>query len=252
MGCECCCSVRPDGYSWGCNFTTCSATPINACGMPKKLYTTTERFLSDCMHQLPTEKMIAAEEEEKKPAMARGDFHQGTPAITVVVDDGWSKQSHKHSYNAKSGFAVIFGQCTKKLWFLGVHNKYCAICSVAENQNTPKPHHRCYHNWSASSAAMGNDIIVEGPTFLSARAQWFFSWTKAFHKPTQSPFFVLCPDYLALCAFIESPHDNHSCSKDHSPGDIIAFNALNRQRKSGHSLIIYFLSFLSEGYNFRC
>ena len=55
------------------------------------------------MHQLPTEKMIAAEEEEKKPAMARGDFHQGTPAITVVVDDGWSKQSHSTHTMPKVG-----------------------------------------------------------------------------------------------------------------------------------------------------
>ena len=72
------------------------------------------------MHQLLTEKMIAAGEEENKLAMARGDFHQGIPAITVVVDGGWSKRSHKHSYNAKSGVALIFGQCTKKLLFLGM------------------------------------------------------------------------------------------------------------------------------------
>ena len=28
-------------------------------------------------------------------------FHQGIPSITVVVDGGWSKQSDKHSYNAR-------------------------------------------------------------------------------------------------------------------------------------------------------
>ena len=93
------------------------------------------------MHQLLTEKIIAAGEEEKRLAEARGNFHQGIPAITVVVDGGLSKQSHKHSYNAKSGVAVIFGQCTKKLLFLGMQNKYCAVCSVAENQSTPTPHH---------------------------------------------------------------------------------------------------------------
>ena len=64
--------------------------------------------------------MIAAGEEKNKLVMVRGDFHQGMPAITVVVDGGWSKQSHKHSYNAKSGVALIFGQCTKKLLFLGM------------------------------------------------------------------------------------------------------------------------------------
>ena len=42
-------------------------------------------------------------------AEQRGDFHQGIPAITVVVDGGWSKRSHKHSYNAKSGVGVGTG-----------------------------------------------------------------------------------------------------------------------------------------------
>ena len=132
------------------------------------------------MHQLLTEKMIAAGEEENKLAMARGDFHQGIPAITVVVDGGWSKRSHKHSYNAKSGVAVIFGQCTKKLLFLGVRNKYCAVCSVAENQNTSTPHHQCYCNWSGSSAlgipitehlhtrAMMEDCLTKGNRAFSA------------------------------------------------------------------------------------
>lgn len=33
--------------------------------------------------------------------------------MTVIGDGGWSKLSHKHSYNAKSGVAVIIGQHTK-------------------------------------------------------------------------------------------------------------------------------------------
>ena len=146
----------------GATSITCSVTPMNVPGMRKKLYTNTERLLSDCMHQLLNEKTIAAGEEENKLAMVRGDFHQGMPAITVVVDGGWSNWSHKHLYNAKSGVAVIFGQCTKKLLFLGVQHKYCAVCSVAENQSMSTPHHRCYHNRSGSSAAMESDIIVEG------------------------------------------------------------------------------------------
>jgi len=30
--------------------------------------------------------------EEKQLAIARGDFHQGVPAITVICDGGWSKR----------------------------------------------------------------------------------------------------------------------------------------------------------------
>ena len=40
--------------------------------------------------------------------------------MSVVVDGGWSKRTHKHSYNAKIGVAVIFGVHTKKLLFLRV------------------------------------------------------------------------------------------------------------------------------------
>ena len=40
----------------------------------------------------------------------------GYPAITVIVDGGWSKRSHKHSYNAKSGVAIIIGKQTNSTW----------------------------------------------------------------------------------------------------------------------------------------
>ena len=61
--------------------------------------------------------MFAAGKEERLLAIAQGTFHNGVPAITVhvVAGGGWSKWSHKHSYNAKSGVGVIFGAATKKL-----------------------------------------------------------------------------------------------------------------------------------------
>lgn len=61
--------------------------------------------------------MIEAGKEEREHAISIGSFHKGVLAITVVADGGWSKRSHKHSYNAKSSVAVIFGQYTKKLFF---------------------------------------------------------------------------------------------------------------------------------------
>ena len=78
--------------------------------------------------------MLEAGREEKRLAEERGDFHHGVPAITVIVDAGWSKRSHKHSYNAKSGVAVILGQETGKLLHIGVRNKYCSACA----QEIPK------------------------------------------------------------------------------------------------------------------
>ena len=68
--------------------------------------------------------MAKAGKEEKHLAEERGDYHQGVPAITAIVDAGWSKHSHHHSYNAKSGVGIIIGQATGRLLDIGVRNKY--------------------------------------------------------------------------------------------------------------------------------
>ena len=34
---------------------------------------------------------------ECKLSVQQGNFHQGVPAITVIVDSGWSKITHKHT-----------------------------------------------------------------------------------------------------------------------------------------------------------
>jgi len=81
------------------------------------------------------------------------------PAVAVIVDGGWSKRAHRHSYNAKSGVAVIIGKATGKILHMGVRNKYCYICSRHPEQPPP---HKCFHNWEESSSAMESDIIVEG------------------------------------------------------------------------------------------
>ena len=146
----------------GCAQLNNSLAPMNIPGMSKRLFTRTEQLLHDEIKDLLVGKMIEAGCEELKLAEERGDFHQGVPAITVVVDGGWSKRSHKHSYNAKSGVAVIFGQNTRKLLFIGVRNKYCSICATCEHQARQPPQHRCFRNWSGSSSAMESDILVEG------------------------------------------------------------------------------------------
>ena len=46
-----------------------------------------------------------------------------------------TKRSHKQSYNAKSGVAVIFWQKTKKLLFPAVRNKFCSVCKIAARGN---------------------------------------------------------------------------------------------------------------------
>ena len=103
-----------------------------------------ERQLGAVFEQLVGDCLMAAGKEEKGLAEAKNCYHNGVPTITVVVNGGWSKRSHKHSYNAKSGVGVIFGAATKKLLFIGVRNKYCSICAISQRKNSPPPPHQCY------------------------------------------------------------------------------------------------------------
>ena len=121
--------------------------------MNKKVYTRTENFLGEMMKARLAEEMSQAAKQEREHAIETNDYHQGVPAIGVVADAGWSKRTHKHSYNAKSGVAVIFGAYTKKLLFMGVRNKYCSICAVAQHKEQDPPKHQCYRNWDGSSRA---------------------------------------------------------------------------------------------------
>ena len=74
-----------------------------------------ERSLGDVFEKVVTAELLAAGEEEKRLAIENGQYHQGIPAISVVVDAGWSKQSHKHTYNANSGVRIIFGNAAGQL-----------------------------------------------------------------------------------------------------------------------------------------
>jgi hypothetical protein len=126
--------------------------------MDKSQFTRTEEDIGEWWASRLEQSMLEAGREEKKLAEERGDYHQGVPAITVIVDGGWSKRSHKHSYNAKSGVAIIIGQATGKLLHIGVRNKYCTACAQGASEST----HKCYKNWSGSSSEMETDIILEG------------------------------------------------------------------------------------------
>ena len=82
-----------------------------------------ERSLGIAFEAMVGENLLIAGQKEKQLAIQQENYHNGVPAITVVVDGGWSKCSHKHSYNANSGVGVIFGAATKALLFIGIRNK---------------------------------------------------------------------------------------------------------------------------------
>ena len=130
--------------------------------MTKASFISTERGIGERWREELAGAMAEAGREERRLAIERGDFNEGVPAITVIVDGGWSKRTHKHSYNAKSGVAIIIGKETGQILYIGVRNKYCAGCA----QGISREKHKCFKNWSASSSEMESDIILEG--FLEA------------------------------------------------------------------------------------
>ena len=137
--------------------------------MTKRVFIKTEHSLGTWWWKVLEESMKTTGQEEKRLAIERRDFHQGIPAITVIVDGGWSKRTHKHSYNAKSGTAIIIGKETGKILFIGVRNKYCSACAHGKKVGKENSNHTCFKNWSGSSSSMETDILVDG--FQKAESQ---------------------------------------------------------------------------------
>ncbi len=135
---------------------------LNIPGMSKKTFISIETQIGKAWETQLAEEIKQAGEHERQVAIDKNDTFEGVPAIGVTVDGGWSKRSHKHSYNAKTGVAVIIGNTSKKLLYLGVRNKYCSICTVAANKGIPPKEHECFKNWDGSSRAMEADMLVEG------------------------------------------------------------------------------------------
>ena len=104
--------------------------------MTKPSFISTERSIGEWWKEKLMESMREAGREEKRLAEERGSFHEGIPAITVIVDGDWSKRSHKHSYNANSGVGIIVGKETGRLLHVGVTNKRCNsdFCSTAKDR----------------------------------------------------------------------------------------------------------------------
>ena len=114
----------------GCNNLEELLCTIGIPSMTKPTFIKIERLLGSAFEIYLGELMLQAGQEEKNLAIQNSKYHQNIPAITVIVDGGWSKRSHKHSYNANSG---IFGAATKKLLYMGVKNNSVLYCKKETN-----------------------------------------------------------------------------------------------------------------------
>ena len=79
-----------------------------------------ESIMGATLEAMVGRNLLIAGQKERQLAIEQGNYHNGVPAITVIVDAGWSKRSHKHSYSANSGVGVIFGAATKALLSIGI------------------------------------------------------------------------------------------------------------------------------------
>ena len=154
MGIQLSSSVGADEYWWWPLSTEESMGVLGVLVMSKQSFICTERGIGEWWQRKLEETMLEAGKKERRLAIERNDSHQGIPAVTVIVDGGWSKRSHHHSYNAKSGVAIIIGKETGKILHIGIRNKYCMACT----QGIPKEKHVCYKNWEESSSEMETDI----------------------------------------------------------------------------------------------
>ena len=74
-----------------------------------------ERSLGTAFEDIITHELLLAGMQEHEHTISTNTLFEDIPACTVIVDAGWSKRCHKHSYNANSGVGVIFGAYSKKL-----------------------------------------------------------------------------------------------------------------------------------------
>ena len=87
---------------------------MNSPGLSQPTFSTIETDIGKWWHAVLEQDMLSAGQEERQLAIERNEYHQEVPAITVITDGGWSKRTHKHSYNAAGGVAIIIGKETKK------------------------------------------------------------------------------------------------------------------------------------------
>ena len=118
------------------------------------VYVATESALDKVRWSSLNESMKEAAVAEKRIAISKNSYHNGVPAISVIVYADWSKRLHKHSNNAKSGVGTVVGKETKKLLHVGVRNKYCSVCARAKTEGKEAAENKCYKNWEGTLSSM--------------------------------------------------------------------------------------------------
>ncbi len=179
-------------------------------GLQRSSYSKIEEKIGQWWKKVLQEEMLAAGMEERKLAEEAGDFHEGIPAITVIIDAGWSKMSHKHTYNAPGGVGIVVGARTKKLLYIGVKVKTCFVCTTAENKGVKAKVHDCGKNWEGSSQAMEAAIFLDA--FTECESVHGLRYMKIIGDGDSNTLSKLITEGPAWCKHIEKIEcANHAC-----------------------------------------
>jgi len=115
--------------------------------MSEKTYIKHRENLIDDFEKTALENMKIAGEMEKQLAVKRNEIINGIPYITVIADGSWMKRSYGTAYDSLSGVGAIIGYSTQKVLFVGIRNKFCTVCDIAERKNMEARIHKCYKNF---------------------------------------------------------------------------------------------------------
>ena len=149
------CQMLTDG---GCNSLKELFCTIKVSSVSKPTFIKIERLLGLLCDQYLDELMLQAGCEEKQIVIQNNN----TTMEFAIVDGEWIKRSQKYLLNIHSDVGVIFRATTKKLLYMGIKNKYCAVCSNAQRKGLKQSHYMCFNNWAGSSIFMEPDIITSG------------------------------------------------------------------------------------------
>ena len=116
-----------------------TAAALDLPGMSKNTFTSIETQIGQAWEAQLAEEITKAGDEERQIAIENHDTSEGVPAVSVTVDGGRSKRSHKHTYNAKSGVNILYNwECDKEAPVLR-SSKQVLLCLHCSSQQSPLP-----------------------------------------------------------------------------------------------------------------
>ena len=142
--------------------------------MMKTSFISIERGIGEQWKSKLQEAMAEAGLEEKRLAEERGVFHEGVPAINVILDcGGWIMRSQRHSYNAESSMAIIISSLARR------QESYCTlvyatttavhvlrICPKSASRIGKNPHLEVFLEAEEAHGVRYTHSIVDGDSYV--------------------------------------------------------------------------------------